>query len=383
MSQLLDEEDSIFLDTDLKESVPSNFHTSIPFEIWWEISAYLTYQEIIYLIHSSGVFYKLFRKDYTRFDFSSLPYFPKTLHHFTLCNEKLFEDIGEFVRENLSEDAILKFSPPHHTKLCCYDKNAYQEKNRNFELSTGVGENTGTGVYFAGSYALHQLLTLLKEKGSKTPFFLTGNGYFKPVGFVGNEWQSNDVDIFHVGCKKRGRHKMGPVDLVYSTQKTIEDVLLSFDMPCCRVAIDMHQNFYVSIKCLYSIYKKGEMYFPNKFEGVKNGWPNELACKAISRFEERYVKYKDRGFKFNFSRNMMARWMDRQWIPLYHDDGIEELCDDAGQTMSVKSLCEFQDDEIGKLKPREQFDSSENYEESSEEDSDTELIFPSSDSEEI
>ena len=117
-----------------------------------------------------------------------------------------------------------------------------------------------------------------------------------------------DTDIFFLNSGKVDRVKLGNVDLVYTTYKKIDDVLLSFDLPCCRVSTDNSGNFWISAQCLVAIFD-GTVIMPEYVKDKKKlfkmyqdhagsgcGWINN----HIDKLEARINKYQSRGFVFNY-----------------------------------------------------------------------------------
>lgn len=70
-----------------------------------------------------------------------------------------------------------------------------------------------------------------------------------------------DTDIFFLGSKDRFRSQIATADFVYVPDKTVEELLLNFDLPCCRVATNVRWDYWVSAQCLASIFT-GKYYMP-------------------------------------------------------------------------------------------------------------------------
>lgn len=140
---------------------------------------------------------------------------------------------------NPSIDFVYKFELP-----------PLSDSSKRFELMRGhrclnsLPEDTGKGVYIAGSSAVK----LLKQ-------YIITNAFPK--------WECSDVDFFYTGCQKSTRMCSSPpgTDFIFCKEKTIEEVLLNFDLPCCRVGIDFKFNLYASIQALFAMFT-GKTYLP-------------------------------------------------------------------------------------------------------------------------
>lgn len=148
------------------------------------------------------------------------------------------------------------------------------------------------GVFVAGSAALHYM-----------------DEYYH-----GNKvnWKSNDVDLFYLGCESNNRMQgPGCLDFVFCKEKTIHEVLLNFDLPCCRVGFDFKYSFYISAQALVALFT-GKMYLPSYFsdghEFVKKlqeynfvdqgkSYYDGIHRMIVGRLNERIKKYQSRGFK--------------------------------------------------------------------------------------
>ncbi len=143
--------------------------------------------------------------------------------------------------------------------------------------------------------------------------------------FRGNpNWKPNDIDMFIMNRAKNARHSPsdGLLDIVHTKDKTPEEVISNFDLPCCRVAFDMNYTFYVSIHAIYSLISKKiklPRYLKEKktFKEVlkKYDLDNEIRSKSmietyhnmlVTRMIERIKKYQSRGFSF--------QWYDTDYI---------------------------------------------------------------------
>ncbi len=212
--------------------------------------------------------------------------------------------ISEFCKEYPQIDFILKFEAPQITEEIF--KTCRPHSNQGLYCLTMLPENFAQGVFIGGSTALHYLSTQIK-------------------GILEVNWTSNDVDIFYLNCPVSTRmpfHRIA-CDMVFCKEKTIEEVLLNFDIPCCRVGFDFKYNFYVSIQALNSILTK-KVYLPNYlstpklFEGKLSGYGAfsgeghgpDVTKTIIKRFYERIKKYQSRGFQIRYVKNdYLLPWM--------------------------------------------------------------------------
>ena len=159
-------------------------------------------------------------------------------------------------------------------------------------------------AYVAGSYALRHLLDFL-EKINKNKFTFN--------------WNSNDVDIFFLNKDLPARNKIGKgLDIISSPEKSVQELLIGFDLPVCRVALNFEGSFYVSIQAMKSILTRKmnlPFYLKEKssaymiMENCCNNYyyatnekdkPKSLPHFLIDRFYERLRKYSGRGFGVNW-----------------------------------------------------------------------------------
>jgi hypothetical protein len=210
---------------------------------------------------------------------------PKTLSE--LRNVDFQKDLTNFVKSNLHIDFVYKFNLP----LCNTERDDFFQGHR---ILSSLPADTGKGILIAGSSALHYLMV-----------------YFKGENTL--NWKSNDVDIFYLNCESNNRMQIpgGNVDFVFCKDTSIENVLLNFDLPCCRVGFDFKYNFYVSAQALVAIFT-GKMYMPTYFSTShdflkelsqysvvtgKESFAENIKHMIIRRFYERVKKYQSRGFK--------------------------------------------------------------------------------------
>lgn len=210
------------------------------------------------------------------------------------------DEIQDYVKMNPDTDIVLYFPTPINS----------QRRGSGPETMTNIpyGINLqGNKVVIAGSAALHYL----QQRG------IYGS-------FSGATWKASDVDVFILNCNVNDRFPMGTVDLVKAKETTVEQLLLNFDLGCCRVAYDLEMNFWVSLQCFNAIFKhwypmpkylKEKKTFQNVLlenrnkeqrkmfgDGMHHGAENMM----YDRFLLRLKKYSDRGFG--------VRWVDTTTI---------------------------------------------------------------------
>lgn len=195
---------------------------------------------------------------------------------------KFADEIQDYVKMNPDKDIILYFPSPFGKFL---------------EIQT-----PGNKIVVAGSSALWYLQQHVAAFRS----------------FSGCQWKASDIDVFILGCSANDRFSMGPTDLVRAKETTVEQLLLNFDLGCCRVAYDFQMNFWVSLQCLNSIFKHwyplpSYMKEKNSFTQLlrnsrKPGEYPEYGAESMmyTRFQERIKKYSNRGFG--------VRWINTETI---------------------------------------------------------------------
>lgn len=213
--------------------------------------------------------------------FSQTPATPEVpkLKHFVDLTHDTIDQLIAYTKANPLEDVILTFN------------SAYEDSS------------LSEGPFISGSKALRDLIRKLRDCPKKSES-LVGKGPLMKEDFV-----PTDTDIFFLNAEKNQRVKIGDVDLINTKAKTIDEVLLAFDFPCCRVAIDSNGNYKVSIQCLAAIYT-GIFYMPEycyrreKLKEIYN--KNLVGCThlditaLIVKINERYNKYIKRGFKAEY-----------------------------------------------------------------------------------
>lgn len=123
------------------------------------------------------------------------------------------------------------------------------------------------------------------------------------------EFEPNDIDLFVLNSVSNHRQNIGQLDVVYKSYKTPEELIINFDLPCCRAARDLNDKFYVSLHCLASLIN-GDIFLPTcyineeeyeqiiKAVGIKSRW---------NKFQFRIAKYEHRGYNFHFYKTSFVQ----------------------------------------------------------------------------
>lgn len=156
-------------------------------------------------------------------------------------------------------------------------------------------------TWIAGSYALRHLIDNLMNQSE--------------IKQSSKDWMPGDCDIFTLGNEKNAlftaNHKTlddnetsgKMMDLVQKQENNVEELLLSFDLPCARVAFDAQGRIAISLQCLCALLT-GRYYLPHIYYSIKNFNGNILYHNfsqdwlncSYERLHERINKYKKRGF---------------------------------------------------------------------------------------
>lgn len=166
--------------------------------------------------------------------------------------------------------------------------------------------------YVAGSAAVSHVLDIvlcrtLKNLGGPLPSLETRY-----------QWKPNDSDLFFLGNSAAHRFQMGVTDFVFVKDKTVEELLLNFDLPCCRAAVNAAGDIWVSAQCLNAIYT-GSYNLPaflrdkGKFERQTRPCVGGESA-LFNRFHDRIKKYADRGFTVNWvDSNAVPSWVTKRF----------------------------------------------------------------------
>lgn len=132
------------------------------------------------------------------------------------------------------------------------------------------------------------------------------------------KFENTDTDIFFLDSPN-SRVKCDNVDIVHVSEKTVEDLLLSFDLGCCRAALnDETETIWISMQCICSLLT-GEYYLPsylkneNEFATVFVNYNERKMVNLFNKLIFRNAKYESRGYtcKF-FDTNVKLEWVNHR-----------------------------------------------------------------------
>ena len=197
----------------------------------------------------------------------------------------------------------------------------YKDEDHIFFIKNGGRHEIGTykqgqfevksDFYIAGSAALNKLITDLSCRK-----------YINNAGF-----NPGDTDIFIVGNDRKFRSQFNGTDIIHTRDKSIEDLLLNFDLPCCRVATNPNGDYWISLQCIYALHtnkyflpeylNKMDTFSPliHKYPGeeFKNLSMNQITESSnflFKRLHERITKYKNRNFQVNYYKtDIVLPWI--------------------------------------------------------------------------
>lgn len=174
------------------------------------------------------------------------------------------------------------------------------------------------GVVIGGSSALALVSTLLFNHCLP-----------KPPNQV--SWSANDCDIFllnqTMNDKDPNKRRIPPVEFIAVPCKTVDELLVSFDLPCCRVATNTGTfvgDWWISLHAMYAIitgnypiplYLQSQDAFTQKLKTLATeSQASHLLLDSIrdvwTRFQERLDKYETRGMKpIWVDTNAPTSWM--------------------------------------------------------------------------
>lgn len=224
--------------------------------------------------------------------------FPQ-LSSFTDINHNK-DNIIKYVRENPLQDYIYHFTT-----------------NKKLEYTAIINKQDfklDTNSYIAGSTGLACVIKQFSEEiGAK----LTTEMKYQPndidIVILNNQVRyidRNNTDIFVINSPIK--HQFDTVDIVYVTNKNVNDLLLTSDLPC-RVAINETGDCWISLQCIYALLT-GTYFIPNyltnynKFKELIEKYYDVImgeSCdkileknikKVFDKLTARMLKYSNRGF---------------------------------------------------------------------------------------
>jgi hypothetical protein len=214
-----------------------------------------------------------------------------------LQNKTLHEELISFVKRSPLDDHVYSF--PLTKELV----DSFSEKSglHHFQVRSGEPE-----WVIAGSAALHEFQLRFLGKGSL-------------------KWTPGDTDIFHLGSDVHTRITLGNTDIVLVQEKTVEELLLAFDLPCCRAAYDVHYNLWISAHCIVSIltrkynlplYMKTVAELVSMMQKCRPDDPrlNGAEQKLFEIVNKRIAKYSGRGYGVQWvTTNKPTPWVIRRF----------------------------------------------------------------------
>ena len=184
-------------------------------------------------------------------------------------------------------------------------------------------------IVIAGSASLKMLLNILGLKNDK--------------------WNNTDTDMFMIGCERHFRLKFNDqLDMIGTKDKTVEQLLLNFDLPICRVGYALNRTIYVSVQCLKAIltrecwipkYLKDDTKLKDIFRKIYLSWFDEKSVVTIkelddevnkflniicTRMKKRLKKYSNRGYKMmTIETDEVIPWIKNRF--LYAESGLNNI----------------------------------------------------------
>ena len=173
---------------------------------------------------------------------------------------------------------------------------------------------------FAGSKIVSSVARLLR----RNYFSLLKSGMKISNLNIVCEFKEIDTDVFFLGSKTTHRLYIDNVDIVHVETDKIEDLLLDFDLPCCRAASDQNDNYWISLQCIYSLLT-GKYYMPEYISDsitfidiITQQQPelnNKTATYLFSRLQNRISKYEKRGFIcYYFVTDNVLPWLKHRFL---------------------------------------------------------------------
>ena len=189
-----------------------------------------------------------------------------------------------------------------------------------FKLNKGADHLDINDTSSTGSWLKNCLRNV--KKGNDNKFVVAGSHALWVLArnlhsSFDSKWKPGDIDLFLLDQEQHSRCNLGGMDLIQTKDKTPQEVLENFDLPCCRVGFDSNYTFYASIHALAAIfskkvylplYLKQRLSFVNKLKEFEENVPpeyerchiNSYYQRLVDRFVERIRKYQSRGFSFQW-----------------------------------------------------------------------------------
>lgn len=145
--------------------------------------------------------------------------------------------------------------------------------------------------------------------------------------------ENTDVDIFKLSQGKVKMTKIvaprgNRIDYIDVPAKSVEELLMGFDLPCCRAALmrgsGCNFKLCVSFQCLKSLMTT-EVTLPAYMRDVKPYLMESQNLRSIfTRFCIRVSKYEKRGFEFQYAQTEdQWPWFSQGFM--YEDSNVQEM----------------------------------------------------------
>lgn len=178
--------------------------------------------------------------------------------------------------------------------------------------------------------------------------YICGSGALKILSvyipFVGSyphfSWESKDIDVFCINCDSSAvTHPTDSIDVVTTTYTSVEDLLKSFDLSMCRIAINPDGELYVTAQALNSIIT-GYVHIPEyakdlgsfRMAIMRDIKAQEVLSEYIQHFDEItmyiYINYARRVEKY-LNRGFKAKYIETNIVPTYILTRIKYLLPDS------------------------------------------------------
>ncbi len=155
-------------------------------------------------------------------------------------------------------DNMKFFSKPENVKQFLDGVNLQEQRVRRIKLDSPIilhpllNDKDTEEVWMAGSKPLESFVRLL-------------GAYLKTK--LTYDIKASDTDIFFLNSDKDCRMQFDKVDIIKSTKKNVEDLITSFDLPPCQIAINCKDEVVLTDHCLYAILT-GRYYIHYKLDQV-------------------------------------------------------------------------------------------------------------------
>lgn len=115
------------------------------------------------------------------------------------------------------------------------------------------------------------------------------------------QFEANDTDMFILNAETKKRFDLNGIDIIYIKHPTADDLILDFDLPCCRAARDLQNNFTVSLQCLASLLN-GVVYVPHylKTKELYDQIVGKQRRVCFDKVKFRQDKYISRGYAMEY-----------------------------------------------------------------------------------